>query len=195
MFHSNSFLLACVTIEADWWRDKRGAQVPIRLQSVKPPVDYKLFDKHYDPDFQWLLAAHKCKLFYNCYPRLRIPNARASVTLSVAHGAAAWFALSCNGDCNRFILSVIQSIVYTVHNIYRRVYFMFTYRVNVWKYAVINYWPYYQSGYCRSKKKCCATKMLSRSVFNVIFWIYKISKSVGKPHKMWGKLHDQQCGS
>jgi len=30
---------------------------------------------------------------------------------------------------------------------------MFTYSVHVWKvlpYAVINYWPYYQSVYCRS---------------------------------------------
>jgi len=136
-----------VKLEAGWWCDKRGAQVTLHLQSAKSPVDYKLFEKHYDTGFQRLLAPRKCKFLQllstssNSWPK-------ASVTLSVARIAAAWFAPSCNSvqcDCNRFILSVIQSIVYTEHNIYRWVYFMFTYSVHVWKflpYAVINYWQY-----------------------------------------------------
>lgn len=43
--------------------DRRGAQACSHLQSAKPPFNYRLFYKHSDPSFQWLLAAHSEKFF------------------------------------------------------------------------------------------------------------------------------------
>lgn len=93
---------------------EHGDQGPSHLQLTKLPVEYKLFYKHSDRSFQWLLTAHSEKVlmifpplplyyFYPCYSRLMC---------NVFWWSALWLQLFYT------IISIIPSFLCTKFNTY-----------------------------------------------------------------------------
>jgi len=76
--------------------------LPFAISHV--PIDYRLFYKHSDSSFQWLLATWPEKFLWSLIVSSK--PCSLSITLSLTNGATDLFALSCNGahcDCNCII--------------------------------------------------------------------------------------------
>jgi len=76
--------------------------LPFAISHV--PIDYRLFYKHSDSSFQWLLATWPEKFL--CSLIVSSKACSLSITLSLTNGVTDLFALSCNGahcDCNCII--------------------------------------------------------------------------------------------